>query len=393
MKLKFIAVIVTAAVPFAVQAATINVQPIQVCDDGGNNCASVNTFSDYTNKIFAQSGDSVNFLPTKQFNSSRHLTIESRAERNELYTGDASTGKSDNAYDMWFVDSIAGAWGVALTGGDGIFISDDIIGANRFDTVAHELGHNLGFDHTATGTLDEERFLMARGAVREIPTTLDDIAPDGKQLDRWDPILPEITVDTIGSTPFASTSFFNVNYLAGAAVDLALEQINVNLAPAGAFTDPTNTPPGNSGSPFGLSSLNGISASDITTSGISDGSSMFSLLFAEDSFTPGDSFSFGVDIDLFSGIDNFGATPAELEPTQITFSFSNGFSRTQSLDERIATTTYNPLANYDFFSGVEGDPDVITAGVAPVPVPGGFLLLLTGAGGFVIARRREKHVL
>ena len=66
-------------------AATINVQPIRVCDDDGNNCAQVNTYTDYTNKIYAQSGDMVNFLPIKQFNSTKHLTIENSAERFELY--------------------------------------------------------------------------------------------------------------------------------------------------------------------------------------------------------------------------------------------------------------------------------------------------------------------
>ena len=45
---------------------------------------------------------------------------------------------------------------------------------------------------------------------------------------------------------------------------------------------------------------------------------------------------FGVDIDLFSAIDNFGATPEQLSGMQFTFRFSNGFVSTVSLDNFVA---------------------------------------------------------
>ena len=379
-------------------AANINVQPIQVCDDNGMNCASVNTFSNYFSKIYAQRGDTVNFLSTKQLNSSAFLNLETTTEADQLIRSTSGTQRSSGAYDMWFVDSITGGTraGRAALGGDGIVISDDIIAINRVDTPAHELGHNIGFGHTDPTKVDAARFLMASGSIREIPTTLADVAPDGKQLSRLEPILPEITVDTIGSTPFQSTGFFNVKYLAGAATDLFLESIKVNLGPANAFTDPTNTPPGQSGSPFGLSALNGISSSDISVSGISDGSQAFTLGLAKGAFAPGDSFSFGVDIDLLSNIDGFGATPTELKDTAISFAFSNGFMVTQSLDDQIASTLIDPLANIDKPALLFEDFDPLFANSTPldpasVPEPGS-VLALAMSGLSLIFLRNSKWV-
>jgi hypothetical protein len=373
----------------AVSAITIDVQPIQVCDDAGANCASVNTFSSYFNKIYAQRGDTLNFLPTKQLSSSAYLNLETTTEADQLIRSTTGTQRTTGAYDMWFVDSITGGTraGRAALGGDGVVISDDIIPMNRVDTPAHELGHNIGFGHTSTTQTDAARFLMAPGSIREIPTTLTDVAPDGKQLSRFEPILPTITVDTIGSTPFQNTGFFEVNYLTGAASDLFLDTLTVNLGPANAFTDPTDTPPGEDGSPFGLSSLNGISASDISVSGISDGSQSFTLTLATGSFAPSDSFAFGVDMDLLSNIDGFGATPAELEDALISFGFSNGYSITQSLDDQIAISFIDPLANIDKPALIFSDPDPLFA--SQVPEPSMALLLAMGGLVFMFCHKNK----
>lgn len=397
LKLLFSLVGIFASGP--VSAATINVQPIQVCDDTGMNCASVNTFSSFFNKIYAQRSDTVQFLPTKQFNSSKFLILDTTAEADELIgsTIFSGTQRTLGAYDMWFVDSIVGGRaGRGALGGDGVVISDDIIAINRVDTPAHELGHNIGFNHTSSTQTDAARFLMAEGQIREIPTTLADIAPDGKQLSRFAPILPEITVDTIGSTPFQSTGFFNVKYLLGAASDLFLDSITVNLGPANAFTDPTNAPPGQSGSPFGFSALNGISSSDISVSGIFDGSQSFKLALAKGAFAPGDSFSFGVDIDLFSNIDAFGATPTELKNTLISFAFSNGFSLTQSLDDQIASTVIDPLANIDKPALLFSDFDPLFSDSDPepesVPEPSSALVFGVGLLGFMLFRKKQESL-
>jgi hypothetical protein len=375
------------------EAAIINVQPIQVCDDAGQNCAAISTFSPFTNKIYAQQGDSINFLPVKLLNSSQYLTLDTLTEADSLIGSTSGTQRSSNAYDMWFVKSIVGGRaGRGAIGGDGVVISNAIIPINRVDTVAHELGHNIGFNHSSSTQIDAARFLMAEGSIREIPTNLGDVAPDGKQLDRFNPILPQVTVDIIGSTPFETTDFFHVKFLTGSAVDVFLKSLTVNLGPAGAFTDPTDSPPGEAGSPFGFSGLNGIAASDITVSGITDGSQAFTLSIAPGAFLPGDEFSFGVDMDLFSAIDEFGATPDQLRSTIITFDFSNGYNVSSSLDDLIASTVFDPTTNYDLPALIFSDPDPLFPSQQPIPEPGTLALFGASFALFWVARpwRRKQ---
>jgi hypothetical protein len=350
-------------------AATINIQPIRVCDDNGENCASVETFGEYFSKIYAQRGDTINFLPLRSLNRTQYLVLETSAEADELIGSTTGTQRSDLGYDMWFVSSIAGGGaGRGVLGGDGMVISDDIISLNRVDTPAHELGHNLGFNHTTDSAVDVARYLMAEGGIREIPRSLSDVVPDGRQLSRFFSVLPEITLDTVGSTPFQNTSFFNVRYLKGAASDLFLESITVDLRGPNAFTDPTNSPPGASGSPFGFSGLNGIVAQDISVFGIIDGSQIFTLTIRQGAFAPGESFSFGADIDLFSNIDGFGATPDELRTAIITFTFSNGYTVLQSLDDLVASTIIDPLANLNRPAILISETDPLIGGGGAVEV-------------------------
>ena len=359
--------------PIAAHSVTIDVQPIRVCDDAGMNCAAVSTFEAYTNKIYAQRGDTVNFLPVKTLNSSKYLTLDTVAEADELIGSTTGTQRSSGAYDMWFVKSIVGPRaGRAALSGDGSVISNAIIGLNRVDTVAHELMHNLGANHSSSTIIDAPRYLMAPGGIREIPTQLSDVAPDGKQLSRLEPILPMVQVDTVGSTPFNAQNFFKVNYLSGAAIDLFLTKLTVNLRPADAFTDPTNSPPGRSGSGFGFTNLNGLTLADLSVSGIFDGSQMFEIMIADGAFAPGESFSFGVDIDLFSAIDRFGATPNELRRVVLDFEFSNGFTFTDTLDDLIAVSSFDPLANIDKTPIAFADPDPLPS-LMPVPAPMLFL--------------------
>ena len=97
--------------PLPAEAASILIQPIQVCDDSGQNCAATalgQTFLDVTSKVYAQLGHTISFLPLKQLASTAFLNIECASntapctEAQTLYAG-AGNGQTPGAYNMWFV--------------------------------------------------------------------------------------------------------------------------------------------------------------------------------------------------------------------------------------------------------------------------------------------------
>jgi hypothetical protein len=347
-------------------ATTVNLNIIQVCDDGGNSCVPVNLNQSFTDKIWTQAGTTFNYGSITQFNSTQYLN-PTKAKADELISSNifSGTGRALLAYDVWFVNSFSGApglRGLGALGGDGLVVSSS---SAAVDTLAHELGHNFGQNHTDGTIIDADRYLMAEGIIRSIPTGVGDIAPDGLQLDHFDPILPEVTVDTVGATPFQSSDFFDVKFLAGAAADLGLSSLTIDLTPANAFFDVTNAPPGFSGSPFSFGILDGISAADITITGLTDGGSILKMDFAADSFTSGDAIAFGLDMDLFSNIDGFGATADELRSSLVTLAFENGYSVAGDLSTLIFSSVFDPNRYVDVITSRRGDPLVATVPAPP----------------------------
>lgn len=379
------------SVPLSAESAVIRVQPIQVCNNQGTECAQVDTFEKETNKIYAQNGDSVEFLPVKVLKSSRFLDLKTTTLADGLIASETGTERTEGAYDMWFVRSITGGMraGRAAYAADGVVISDDIIALRRIDTIAHELGHNLGFSHVDRYFDDASPYLMASGGVRRVPDNLENIAPDGAQLSRFSGAVPTISLDMIGSIPGDTASFFNVSYLDGIATDVELRRISLDLGPARAFVAPTDEA-------LSLSNLNGISAEDISDFGAFDGSPLVSLDLAPGSFSPLDSFSFGFDIGLLDSAGAFGATPEQLRDATVRFDFNNGFTVTNPLSDLRVVSIFDPTANYDRPISRFSEPDPMWPQPAAIPVPpSGFLVLGTlAASGFAryVHRRRSARV-
>ncbi|MEM6451575.1 MAG: zinc-dependent metalloprotease family protein [Cyanobacteria bacterium P01_D01_bin.105] len=176
----------------------LRIQPIQVCDDNGNNCADVNLFADITAKILEQANLRVSFLPTNQLNASRFLSIQDNPNRTspdyEFYElsrlgGAGAFGRHPDStatsgpINVWFVDEIEALsgftqFGIAWVDANGVLISKEVAdfnnGAGRIDTLAHEIGHNLGLRHTNFGAGGPDN-LLTNGDDRSIPGSIDDI--------------------------------------------------------------------------------------------------------------------------------------------------------------------------------------------------------------------------
>jgi hypothetical protein len=97
--------------------------------------------------------------------------------------------------------------------------------------------------------------------------------------------------------------------------------------------------------------------------------------FANDSFTSGDSLSFGMDMDLFSNIDGFGATADELRPALVTLDFENGYSVSGDLSTLLFSSLFDPNKYLDVITTRLADPEI---GPSPVPVPSTMWLLSLG---------------
>ena len=202
--------------PLAAQSApitkTLNVNVFQLCDNGGLNCASTGPLGDSyfaaeVNKIWAQAGISVSFGPVQQIDSTFFSSLNEGLAGHGLGNLCGYAIACGGTADMFLVHTITGAYGEGFLGAGGLAIAMDTVmayngGLGRIDTIAHEIGHNLGLvppglGGDAGGHSTINNYLMASGGIRLTPSTLADIAPDGFGYD----FLPQNQID------FARTSF------------------------------------------------------------------------------------------------------------------------------------------------------------------------------------------
>jgi hypothetical protein len=156
------------------------VNPIQVCDDFGDNCANPDQllYEAEADKIWLQAGIDIEFLPWKQWNNSSVLTISSSYDL--VLPGNQALG--DDIINMWFVNEYTGAYAAANSAGRRVVIGDGVFsythpsdpGTGRLDTPAHELGHIMGLSHYSPA---DPLNLMTTGGSRNAATQLVQITP------------------------------------------------------------------------------------------------------------------------------------------------------------------------------------------------------------------------
>jgi len=199
------ALVFTSASPALAASFTLTVQPFQMCNDAGAGCgnAAMTLFEAEGDKIWSQAGIDLVFLPWLQINNTAYLDITVgsgsviNAEAQAVMA--AGTAVNDTAVthviNMFFAPTLDGSTSLFGNGCGGavfsafcnnqvgVVIGDNVFsyngGVGRLDTIAHELGHVLNLQHTATPT-----DLMASGSVRSIPDSITEIFPDGADLDQ-----------------------------------------------------------------------------------------------------------------------------------------------------------------------------------------------------------------
>jgi hypothetical protein len=193
------------------------IQPIQVRDDNGLNGAPLGPgglfFQEELKKIWRQAGVEAIFFPLAFLNETDFLDTSSSGDPGTAGTfGDLTLnpGHGQNAnplvLNMWFVNTLdanPGLFGLGWLDDNGTAIAMVPVttfngGIGRLDTPGHEVGHNLGLDHNDFGAGGANN-LMTSGGARTIPTTINDIAPDGLALDQ----LTAAQIARIRRSPFA----------------------------------------------------------------------------------------------------------------------------------------------------------------------------------------------
>ncbi len=258
------------------EADELQIQPIRVCDDNGNSCAGINLFRDITEKILAQAKLRVSFLPERQLNASRFLSINDSSDRNssdyEFYEltrtgGQGAFGRNPDSTEtsgpinVWFVDTIEGSngftqFGLAWVNANGVLISKEALefnGTGRPDTLAHEVGHNLGLRHSTLGAGGSNN-LLTDGDRRNVPGSVDDIAPDGAGLSS----LTTAQLQTILDSPFVNSGTsgsLSSSVVASGDVISALPYLQASRTEAEATATSAVSVPDEASSWIGLSML------------------------------------------------------------------------------------------------------------------------------------------
>jgi len=160
-------------------AFVLQIQPIQVSRDDGSSPANPERrlFEDIMDKVFLQADLDIEYLPWVEWSSTRAWDAPLVQGDIDWAEANAPVHEDATVANMVFINTIDApnqTGGLSRTPGRVMFIADWGLDAT-LHLLPHELGHNLGLDHTTLGADEDAMNLMSA----DLPGDISDIFPDG----------------------------------------------------------------------------------------------------------------------------------------------------------------------------------------------------------------------
>jgi hypothetical protein len=419
--------LLSAAFQRAADATTttslVTVQPIEVCADDGSGCATpdIASFETAANKIFSQTGLGLVFLPVSQLRDSSYQTTIVDPSGNPidqahqlLRLPNAAQSPNPTTLDVYFVASLQRTDSVPIFGYGLINSNGAIVGGGAaVDTMAHELGHNLGLLHTdllnsdgseSAGAQVNNNNLM-QSLFRMVPTSASDtrigstidLLTSGQGTQVQNPLftagLLDVTVGRPGPgwcTSLVAGCIFGISASsAGGAPGESLTGMKLRFLHASDLADFDST----------AMSINcSVSSSALPLSG---GGVELDYAFPTGCIAAGDHSHFSLDYpeDPSATCGLCGRPTLYTPPFSVEFDYATGFTSTALYDATgddfvasnpvelgfVGTPTYG-LGVTVPFDPTEFDVDSHAAPVS-VAEPGSAMLLLAGIAGLILGLR------